>query len=837
LASTQSTLSNKPILRVYEDSKNRIWVGTDNKGLQLYQAETETFYAYQKDPSETGALKSNAIWEIFEDRVGRLYVGSNNQGMFIHDPYAKWFNHKDGRYGLRLKFSTVTSFLEHGNQIWIGTDGGGISVWDRSTNQYSFVLHDSTDTRSIGSNEVLSLYKDSYGIIWSGNWKGGLNRYDPQTATFKRYCSHDAPNSLGSDNVFAIKEASNGDLWISTWDHGISRYNRATDDFFNIGYIPYNDTLLSHKLTYDLEIDDLTGDIWVATVLGLDRVRMLDDKRFKIKHYRLDEKDSLSLSAHNVHCLYEDKQNRLWVGTSEGLNLFDRNTEQFRRFYIRDGLSGNVIKEIIGDENGNLWVTTNEGITKMSETESGFSFEQYFKSDGLQSDEFFFNSGLKTTSGELFLGGINGFNHFNPSDFVPINHPPQLELTGFQLFYREVEINGVQSPLTADIGSLDQLTLNREQSVFSISYRGLSITDPDKLQYAYKLDGFDKQWNYVGKRTLATYTNLDPGQYTFLVRATNRDGVWMNKARELSITILPAWWQHWWAGFVFFIIPIGFFLILVQIRFAIIKAQKRQLAMRVAAQTESLRQQKEEIERQAEQLSLANQQKTKLFSIISHDLRSPIYSLKGIVKLLDVGILKAEDLYRIKGDINRKIDNIGQVMENLLDWSVSQLEGEKVSRSDFDLREISQEITQLYEPLATEKEIQLANRIHESTMVYADPNQLRVILRNLLGNALKFTPANGTVSLRTDFYTPDLVHISVSDTGQGICPTQIKHLFSFADKQSTRGTAGEKGVGLGLILVREYVEKNGGEIEVESEPGVGTTFRFSLPLAPQPSLA
>lgn len=837
LTATQSTLSNKPIRRVFEDSQNRIWVGTENKGLLLYQPATESFFAYHKDLTESGALKSNSIWEIFEDRVGRMYLGSNNQGMFVHDPYAKWFNHKDGRFGQRLKFSTVSSFLEHEDQIWIGTDGGGISVWDRSSNQYSFLLHDPDDRHSLGSNEVLSLYKDSYGVIWTGNWKGGLNRYDPQSASFKRYFSHKSPNAIGSDNVFAIKEAPNGDLWMTTWDHGISRYNRATDDFFNIGYIPYNDTLLSHKMTYDLEIDDLTGDIWVATVLGLDRVRMLDDKRFKIKHYRLEEENPQSLSAHNVHCIYEDQQNRLWIGTSEGLNLFDRQTETFRRFYTRNGLSGNVIKEIIGDDLGNLWITTNKGITKMRESQTGFSFELYHKADGLQSDEFFFNSGLKTSSGELFLGGINGFNHFNPADFIPINHPPKLELTAFQLFYRDVKINDPESPLKADIGSLTHLELDKKQSVFSISYQGLCGTDPENIQYAYKLEGFDEYWNYVGKRSVATYTNLDAGEYTFLVRAANRDGLWMSNARELSITIKPPWWQSWWAGFLFLFAPIVFFLSLVQLRFAIIKTQKRQLAVRVDMQTESLRQQKEEIELQAEQLALANQQKNKLFSIISHDLRSPIYSLKGIVKLLDAGILKAEDLYRIKGDINRKIDNIGEVMENLLHWSVSQLEGEKVLRTDFDLSTICNEITNLYEPLAVEKEIRLLQGVKDPIMVHADPNQLRVILRNLLGNALKFTPTEGTVSLSADFRGPEMVKIIVSDTGLGMCPNQIKDLFCFTDKKSTKGTSGEKGVGLGLILVKEYVEKNGGKIEVESAPGVGTTFRFSLPLAAKASIA
>ncbi|MEL7534536.1 MAG: two-component regulator propeller domain-containing protein, partial [Bacteroidota bacterium] len=241
LQGDHSSLKDHRIFKVFEDSKSRIWIGTESLGLNLFMPSQDDFVAYTKDPAEQLALKTNSIWEIFEDGSGRLFFGSNNQGMFVHDPYAINFNHIDHRYGLRLKFSTVTSFLELGKDLWVGTDGGGISVWDRVNNTYSFIKHAPNRASSIGSNEVLCLFQDSKGEIWTGNWNGGLNKYSASKRSFKTYSPNQSPQSIGSNNVLAIDEDSNGDLWLATWGHGVSRYNRATDDFFNIGYIPYND--------------------------------------------------------------------------------------------------------------------------------------------------------------------------------------------------------------------------------------------------------------------------------------------------------------------------------------------------------------------------------------------------------------------------------------------------------------------------------------------------------------------------------------------------------------------------------------------------------------------
>lgn len=826
-----STLKDHCIFKIFEDSQHRIWIGTESLGLNLYIPSQDGFVAYTKDTAEELALKTNSIWEIFEDASGRLFFGSNNQGMFVHDPFALHFNHLDHQYGLRLKFSTVSAFLEVGKDIWLGTDGGGISIWDRVSNTYSFFNHDPAKPSSLGSNEVLSLFQDSQGDIWVGNWNGGLNKYDPVSHTFRTYKHNASARSIGSNNVFAIDEAKNGDLWMSTWGQGVSRYNRSTDDFYNIGYIPYDDDHLSNDMTYDIEIDNLTGDIWVATVLGVDRIQMLDVEHYHITHFRHDPADKSSLSAVNVNAIFEDKHNRLWIGTANGLNLFDRKSETFQRFHVQDGLAGNVIKEIIQDNDHAFWITTSKGLNKMTETVDGFNFELYTQSDGLQANEFFINSSIKTAAGEIFVGGVNGFNHFDPDEFTQSPFPPKIQFTNLKLFNKAVEIGGKNALLPSHINTVEQITLTKDQSAFSIDYHGIGITSPEKHQYAYKLEGFDQNWNYVGNQKTATYTNLDPGDYVFHVSGANRDGVWNTNPRSIKIKILPPWWQTWWARLILIVSPLAFIVCLILIRFSFVKSQKKQLAHQVILQTSKLIKQKNEIEVQAQQLLKVNQQKDKLFSIISHDLRSPIYSLQGITNMLDPEILNATDLDTIKSDISHKIENIGNVMVNLLDWSKSQMAGESLQIEDFDIAQISDEICKLYQPVACEKNVKLVNSITEPLLIRADKNQVRVIFRNLIGNALKFTHPKDMIYVGCEVLPDHTLSIKVSDTGIGMKKEQVNNLFQIETNKSSVGTAGEKGVGLGLLLVKEFVEKNGGSIGVNSKLGFGTTFRFSLPLA------
>ncbi|MEL7535023.1 MAG: ATP-binding protein, partial [Bacteroidota bacterium] len=490
-----------------------------------------------------------------------------------------------------------------------------------------------------------------------------------------------------------------------------------------------------------------------------------------------------------------------------------------------------VIQEIIQDKNGVFWISTTKGLSQMIETQEGFEFELYSKADGLQANEFFRNASYQSSAGEIFLGGINGFNHIDPDEFKTDPFPPKIQFTNFKLFNKAVSIGGKSAVLPAHINTIDQITLNKSQTAFSIDYNGLGLTSPEKYQYAYKLEGFDQNWNYVDQQKTATYTNLDPGDYVFMVTGANRDDAWSPNPRRIKIKILPPWWQTWWARLILIVSPLGLIISFIFLRFSFIKSQKIQLAYQVDIQTSELLEQKNEIEIQAQELRKVNQQKDKLFSIISHDLRSPIYSLQGITNMLDPEILQASDLSKIKSDISHKIENIGNVMVNLLDWSKSQMAGETQEIENFDISHLAKEMCSLYQSTAKEKRVKIVNYLNRPLMIRGDKNQVRIVLRNLIGNALKFTNPKDSVYIGYEQLPNRSICIKVTDTGVGMKEEQVANLFQIVGKKSCTGTAGEKGVGLGLLLVKEYVEKNGGSVFVNSQLGVGTTFRFSIPMA------
>gem|GEM_PF-2257962 len=857
-------IADNKIFCLLIDNEDKLWFGTERGGLGLYDPSVDGFISYKQDLKNDKALNSNSIWSIYQDNASRLWLGSYSQGVFICDPHEHRFNHVDkgNANNLRLKFNTVTSFLDTEKELWIGTDGGGISIWDKEKDTYQFLNANVRDPSSLVRDEVLCIHEDRNGQIWVGNWDGGFHKYIPKTGKFKVF-THD-PNdnkSIANNNIFAIDEDSKGYLWLATWD-GVSIFDPLKETFNNIGYAPtstdlssadlkndneveiddnsnYNigfyhtshspssNYLLSSNLTYDVEVDDNDGSVWVATILGLDRLHFDKNGNYSVQHYLPNEGNNTSISEAHTNCIYEDTKGRMWVGTEKGLNLFLRNTESFLNFYKRDGLPGNIVKAIIEDDQGVIWVSTNSGLAKLVEDGNEWKIISFSKEDGLQANEFFVNAAYKNEKGKLFFGGINGFNHFYPENIAINIDAPITQLVSFKIFNEEVKVGCKGSPLNKNITVTEHLTLNHTQSIFSIEYQGVNFTFQSKNKYAFRLDGFENDFNYVENRTIATYTNLDPGDYTFLVKSANHDDVW-GETRALKITVLPPWWKTWWAQLLFYssliLLGIGVF----QARVSIIRKQKELLEKEVEQRTEEVTNQKKEIEEQASKLKALNHQKDHLFSIISHDLRSPLSSLLAITSLLDADILKGEDLHKAKQEITSRLNGISATMNNILYWAKDQMEGEKIKQERFDMYEIFEEMLSFYGYMVKNKGISLINEIPHGSFVFADKDQVRVIMRNLVGNAIKFTPKNGEIIIGMKKREDNRLIFYVKDSGQGMDDDKIKNLFEPNTNKSTLGTFGEKGVGLGLLLVKEYVEKNNGQIWVESEINKGSTFNFNF---------
>ncbi|MGD1045430.1 MAG: two-component regulator propeller domain-containing protein [Bacteroidota bacterium] len=541
----QNSISDGAVLSLLEDNKHNLWIGIENGGLDLldlnnYKNSINRFIHFRNDPNNETSISNNSIHSLFQDKQGNIWIGTNGEGLNIINSIGNKFTHIKNEPGNKNSLSNnqVDAFLEDNDFIWIGTEGG-LNRYDKKDGTFKHYVHNPLDPTTIGANAVWALYKDKRGNLWVGTWAGGLNLFNYKTETFTHYYYNPKDsNSISSNNIFSILEDMKGNLWIGTMSGGLNLFNRDKKIFRH--YMQSNSGISSDFVLTIIETDD--GDLWFENFNALERFNIIN-KSFK--HYIYDPNDSTSINTNRVYTLFKDSKGNLWVGTDMGLNLFDRLTDKFRCYQIEDGLPSNSIKSILEDGHGNLWLGTNNGLSKFINAihcPKKPQFKNYTPGDGLQGHEFIERSCLKRADGTMYFGGPNGFNVFEPDKSIENTYIPPVVITDFQIFNKPVNIG--ERGLGADVK--DDLFLSYTQSVFSFDFAALSYIASQKNQYAYKMEGFDKNWNYVGTKHTATYTNLDPGKYIFRVKGSNNDGVWNEKGIALPIVITPTFWQTLW---------------------------------------------------------------------------------------------------------------------------------------------------------------------------------------------------------------------------------------------------------------------------------------------------
>ena len=471
--------------------------------------------------------------------------------------------------------------MEHEDKIWLGTDGGGINIWDRSRKSYSSFQNLPDQKESLGSNAVMDLHKDKRGAIWAGTWAGGLNRYEGGNQ-FKKFMNDpNDPSSIPSNMVFGINEDQEGYVWLALWNKGISRFNHEDESFYSINKDTHGEDIWLSDFTNTLLIDG-NNTLWVGTEIGLNRIdfRSYPDD-FSITSYLYDENDPTSISDNNVNQIFEDHLGQIWVCTTQGLNLFDAKTSSFTRFDKTSGLASNFIQSIVQDSRQHYWVTTNKGICQIQRKGSEYILQNYDQTDGVQGDSFIRGASYMTSDNTMLLGGTNGFNHFT-LDMVKNNpYTPKIQFTSLMIFNEEVNSYDENSPINRHINTVEEIELDHHQSVFSISYVGVSLTHADRTEYAFQLEGLEKEWNYVGNQRIASYSNLEPKRYTFKVKAANNDGLWTKDYRSVTIIVHPPWWQEWWfRGIIIFMAGLIIFTI-YYLRSRQIKENRRYLEQKI----------------------------------------------------------------------------------------------------------------------------------------------------------------------------------------------------------------------------------------------------------------
>ena len=878
------SLSDDYVLAIYEDSLGAFWIGTENGGLNQFDLETKQFTRYQNDPDDPHSLSHDHARAVYEDRSGTLWVGMYGGGLdeldretgeFIHhrhdsdDPYSLshdsvWSIYQDqagilwvGTINGLDKFDRARQKFAHyrhnpndarslsnnavwaiyqdrAGVFWIGTLGGGLNRFDRETGQFTHYVHDPDDPHSLSGNVVRIVYEDRAGMLWVGTENSGLNKFDRETGQFTRYqYDPDNPHSLSHNNVWTIHEDSSGDFWIGTFGGGLNKFDRENERFAHYQHDSSDPDSLVDDYVAVLYQDSL-GVFWIGTAGGVDR---FDRENERFIHYVHDPNDPHSLSNNAITAIYHDQSGTLWVGSLGGLDRFDRAEGTFTHYGEKEGLPNEVIVGILEDdvppENGgpNFWIGTLGGLSRFNLQSE--DFKNYSVKDGLQSDKFSIWAFCKSSDGEMFFGGINGFNAFYPDQIVDNAYIPPVVLTDFQLFNKPVEI-APDSPLPKSITEIDEIELTYRDSVFSFEFAALHYSDPQANQYAYMLEGFDQDWNYTdARRRFATYTHLDGGEYIFRVRASNSDGVWNEEGVSVKITIVPPVWETWWFRTLAGLLVIGGLLAGFRGRIRTVENQRRQLEIQVAERTRELSIAKEVAEKARRLAQVANQAKSEFLSSMSHELRTPLNGILGYVQILK----RDRELSTRQTDSLNVIQQSGEhlltLINDILDLAKIEAGKMELYPADVHLPSFLEGVAGIIRARAGQKDLLFAYEPQEPLPggIRADETRLRQVLLNLLGNGLKFTD-QGRVTFRVSELVrkqPDrsLLRFEIEDSGVGMTPTQLERIFlPFEQVGDVKRRA--EGTGLGLTISRRLVRAMGGELQVKTEPGQGSTFWFEV---------
>jgi PAS domain S-box-containing protein len=543
----KKSISMGPVMALFEDDKSNLWIGIQNGGLDVinletYNKNTASFTHFKNDPKKENSLSNNSIYSIIQDNQGNIWISTFGKGLNIINPLGDRFIHYKSESGDKNSLSNnqVNTFLEDNDFLWIGTEGG-LNRYNKKDDTFKQYLHDPLNKQSIGSNAVWAICKDKKGNLWVGTWGGGLNRFDYKNETFEHYYNDPKDtNSIGSNNIFSIFEDSRGNLWIGTMGGGLNMFDYKNNRF--VRYTESNSHLYTNYVPSIIETK--SGDLWLSNESSFERFNI---KTKEFENFIHSDNDSTSLSSNKAISIYEDSKENLWMGTDAGLNLFNKATKGFKCYRIEDGLPDNSIYSMVEDNYGNLWISTDRGLSKFINAINlpvKPEFRNYGYEDGLQGNEFCSRSGCKGSDGKLYFGGSNGFNVFDPEKIIENTYIPPIVITGFNIFNKP-ELLGERG-INKDLDSTEDLVLSYKQSVFSFEFAALNYISSSKNQYAYKMEGFDEDWNYVGTKHAATYTNLDPGEYIFRVKGSNNDGVWNEKGIALPIIITPPFWETIW---------------------------------------------------------------------------------------------------------------------------------------------------------------------------------------------------------------------------------------------------------------------------------------------------
>ncbi len=592
----ENSISSNEISAIYEDHYKNIWIGTFN-GLNKFNKEKGDFTSFLQNPNDPNSISNNIIVSIIEDKSGILWIGTFGGGinkLNLEKEKFSLFQCKPNTSNTLISNVILSINEDKDSVIWIGSDKGLVAYYSK-TDKYEWFQHQEKNINSLSDNIVYAIHQDKSGVLWLATKEGVLNKFDIKNKSFKHFVfSKDYYKSQLHFAIRTIYEDKQGLLWLGT-GNGIYTFNKLNSKFTNIAI--HSDDTTKYTATNIFAIyEDSDDNLWFGTEGN--GLCCYNRETNYCNFYKNTPKDTNSISNNNVRAIYEDNNKNLWIGTSGGLNKFNKQTKTFTTYTTLNGLPNDLIYSIVGVENG-LWLSTNKGLSYFDFKLN--KFRNYYANDGLQSNEFNQNAYFKSSSGFIYFGGVNGLNFFDPNNVKDNNYIPPVYISDF-LYYNRAENSDNNTLISKSILYDDEIKLSYKENVFSFIFSSLHYLAPEKNEYSYKMEGFDKDWVLCGNKRYVTYTNLSPGEYTFKIKGSNSDGIWNNEGDSIKIIITPPFWKtKWFYALVFLIVGLIIYTY-TRIRIKMLLRDKRKLEYKVLLRTTEIEAQKKEIVNKNEEL-------------------------------------------------------------------------------------------------------------------------------------------------------------------------------------------------------------------------------------------